>query len=77
MKQNREHFDLSEPQREDFKHGPNKTVVGQMKYDMQSLLTTQVLALNPKVYSINYQRLNKINEMQIQIKKHFKAYPKQ
>ena len=35
---------------------------------MHSLLLTEFLALNPKVYSINYQTMDEFNEMKVKNK---------
>ena len=47
-----------------------------MKDEMNSLLMTEFIALNPKMYSINYQTLNEFNEVKIKNKKTRKGVPK-
>ena len=44
-------------------------MLGKFKDEMHTLLMTEFLALNPKVYSINHQTLNEFNEMKIKSKK--------
>ena len=55
IKNNKHHFDLSESERPDLKDNTNKKLLGKFKDENNSLLITEFLALNPKVYSFNYQ----------------------
>jgi hypothetical protein len=55
IKNNKHHFDLSESERPDLKDNTNKKVLGKFKDENNSLLITEFLALNPKVYSFKYQ----------------------
>jgi len=43
---------------------------------MNSLLMTEFLALNPKVYSINYQSIDEFNEVKVKNKKTLKGVSK-
>ena len=55
VKQNKDHFDLSDSARPDMRDNTNKKVLGKFKDEMSSLLIKEVTALNPKVYSIIHQ----------------------
>jgi hypothetical protein len=55
IKNNKNYFDLSESLRPDLKDNTNKKVLGKFKDENNSLLITEFLALNPKVYSFKYQ----------------------
>ena len=55
IKQNKQHFDLSDSARADMKDNTNKKVLGKFKDEMGSLLIKEFTALNPKVYSIIHQ----------------------
>ena len=59
IKNNKEYFDLSESHMEDLRCNDNKKVLGKFKDECNSLLLTEFLALNPKVYSFKYQAVNK------------------
>jgi hypothetical protein len=52
---NKNHFDLSDSLRPELKDNQNKKVIGKFKDEMNSLLITQFVAENPKVYSIEHQ----------------------
>ena len=54
---------MSDSKRPELKDNTNKKVLGKMKDEMNSLLMTKFLALNPKVYSINYQSIDEFNEV--------------
>ena len=63
IKNNKHHFDLSESERPDLKDNTNKKVLGKFKDENNSLLITEFLALNPKVYSFKYQHELANNEV--------------
>ena len=44
-----------------------------MKDEMHGLLITEFIALNPKVYSLKYQKLDEFNQIQIENKKKLKG----
>ena len=75
IKHNNKHFDLSDSLRPDMKNNDNKKVVGKMKDELQSLPMKEWLALNPKVYSFNYQTI-KENQIVYQNKKTLKGVSK-
>ena len=50
IKNNKNYFDLSESLRPDLKDNTNKKVLGKFEDENNSLLITEFLALNPKVY---------------------------
>jgi hypothetical protein len=54
QKKNKHHFDLSDSKQPELKDNSNKKVLGKFSDDMYSLIMTEFLALNPKVYSIKY-----------------------
>jgi hypothetical protein len=54
IKNNKQHFDLSDAVRDDMKDNTNKKVLGKFKDELNSCIMTEFLALNPKVYSYNY-----------------------
>ena len=64
MKKHNHLFDLSETKRPDLKDDTNKKVLGKPKDENYSLLITEWLALNPKVYSYIYQQILNSNEVQ-------------
>ena len=43
-----------------------KQLLGEFKDELHTLLMTEFLALNPKVYSIDHQTLNEFNEVKNQ-----------
>ena len=55
IKENRELFDLSGSHRQDMKDNTNKKVIGKFKDEMDGLIIKELLAMNPKVYSILHQ----------------------
>ena len=55
MKNNKQHFDLSDSKRKDLKNDDNIKALGKMKDENYSLIIPEWLALNPKVYSFKYQ----------------------
>ena len=76
IKQNKQYFDMSDSKRPELKDNTNKKVLGKMKDEMNSLLMTEFLALNPKVYSINYQSIDEFNEVKVKNKKTLKGVSK-
>ena len=76
IKQNKQHFDLSDSIRTELKDNTNKKVLGKFKDEMNTLIMTEFIALNPKVYSINHQTLNEFNEVKIKNKKTLKGVSK-
>ena len=75
IKNNSNHFDLSDSIRSDMKDNNNKKVLGKFKDEMNTLLTTEFLALNPKVYSIMHQDMKTTGEI-IETKKDIKGVSK-
>jgi hypothetical protein len=63
IKNNKHHFDLSESKRPDLKDETNIKALGKFKDENNSLLITEFLALNPKVYSFKYQHELENNEV--------------
>ena len=61
IKENREHFDLSDSVRPDMKDTSNKKTLGKFKDEMNTLITKRFIALNPKVYSIIHQHYDDKN----------------
>jgi hypothetical protein len=55
IKDNKQYFDLSDSIRPDLKDNTNEKIPGKFKDEMNSLLIKEVVALNPKVYSIIHQ----------------------
>ena len=76
IKQNKQYFDMSDSKRPELKDNANKNVLGKIKDEMNSLLMTEFLALNPKVYSINYQSIDEFNEVKVKNKKTLKGVSK-
>ena len=74
IKNNKEFFDLSESLRPDMKDNTNKKTLGKMKDENNSLLITEWLALNPKVYSFKYQ--HELENSEIKNKKVLKGVSK-
>jgi hypothetical protein len=59
IRDNGQHFDLSDSKRSDMRDNTNKKVLGKFKDEMNTLLIKEFLALNPKVYSILHQPIEK------------------
>jgi hypothetical protein len=59
IKINSKHFDLSDSTRTDLKDNTNKKVLGKFKDELNTLVMTEFIALNPKVYSIKHQQVDK------------------
>jgi hypothetical protein len=59
IKNNKQHFDLSDSYRPDLKDNLNKKVIGKFKDEMNSLIIKESTALNPKVYSIIHEHFDK------------------
>ena len=70
---NKQHFDLSDSVRPKLNENTNMNALGTFKDELNTLRVTEFLALNPKVYSINTQTLNEVNELNIENKKTFKG----
>ena len=69
IKQNKEHFDLSDCQRLDLHDNTNKKVVEKMKEENNCLPISEFIGLNPKVYSLMYEMINDDYEFELQNKK--------
>ena len=54
VKQNRQHFDLSDSIRKDRKDNTNKKKLGMMKDEMNTLAIKSFIGVNPKCYSFTY-----------------------
>ena len=54
VKENRQHFDLSDSIREDMKDNTNKKKLGMMKDELNTLPIKSFISLNPKCYSFTY-----------------------
>ena len=54
IKNNKTYFDSSDSKRPELKDDTNKQVIGKFKDECESLVITEFLALNPKVYSFKY-----------------------
>jgi hypothetical protein len=76
MKQNKEHFDLSDCQRLDLYDNTNKKVLEKMKEENNCLPISEFGGLNPKVYSITYEKINDNYEFEIANKKAMKGVSK-
>ena len=76
LKNNKHHFDLSDSIRPDMKDNANKKVLGKFKDEMNTLIMTEFMSLNPKVYSINHQALDDANKVKIKNKKTLKGASK-
>ena len=76
IKNNKQHFDLSDSIRPDMKDNTNKKVLGKFKDEMNTLLTKEFLALNPKVYSIIHQDMKTTGEIIEKNKKTLKGVSK-
>ena len=74
--ENNKHFDLSDSIRTDLKDNSNKKVLGKFKDELNTLIMTEFIALNPKVYSINHQTLDEFNNVDIKNKKTLKGISK-
>lgn len=73
IKDNKIHFDLSDSIRTELKDNTNKKVIGKFKDELNSLIMTEITALNPKVYSINHQTFDELNLLKIKNKKTLKG----
>ncbi len=54
IRNNPSHFDLSDSLRPDLKSDENKKKLGKFKDELNSLVMSEFISLNPKVYSFNY-----------------------
>ena len=73
IKENSEHFDLSESIMVELKDNTNKKTIGKFKDEMHTLVIKNFLALNPKIYMHNHQALNNDNEIFIETSKVLKG----
>jgi hypothetical protein len=55
-------FDLSDSQRPDLQDNTNKKVLGKFKDELNGIPMKEFLALNPKVYSMNYLSVDKFQQ---------------
>ena len=76
IKQNKEHFDLSDCQRLDLYDNTNKKVLEKMKEENNCLPISEFVGLNPKVYSLMYEMINNDNEFVLTNKKAMKGVSK-
>ena len=74
--ENNKHFDLSDSIRTYLKDNSNIKVLGKFKDELNTLIMTEFIALNPKVYSINHQTLDEFNIVKIKNKKTLKGVSK-
>ena len=73
IKNNPEHFDLSDSIRPELKDDTNKQKPGKFKDELNSLVMTEILASNPKIYSFNHQSKVEFDEVEIKNKKVLKG----
>ena len=73
IKENPEHFDLSESKRADLKDSTNKKKIGKMKDEMHTLVIKDYLALNLKIHMHNHQALNTDSEIVVETSKVLKG----
>ena len=71
-----QHVGLSDSIRPELNGNTNNKVLGKLKDDLNTLLMTEFLALNPKVYTINHQTLNEFNKVKVKSKKALKGVSK-
>ena len=76
IKNNKQHFDLSDSLRPSLYDNTNKKKLGVFKDEMHSLLITEFIGLNPKVYSLIYQKPDDFNKIQLKNKKVLKGVSK-
>ena len=76
IKNNKQYFDLSESLRPDLQDNSNKKVYGKIKDELNSLSMSEVIALNPKIYSYNYQKLKDDDTIESTNKKVLKGVSK-
>ena len=76
IKNNKHYFDLSESLRPDLQDNSNKKVYGKFKDELNSLSMSEVIALNPKIYSYNYQKLKDDDTIESTNKKVLKGVSK-
>ena len=62
IKDNKQHFDLSDSIRSDLIDNTNKNVLVKFKDATNTFLITEFLALNPKVYSMNYLTIDEFQK---------------
>ena len=73
VKVNKHYFDLSDSVRPELKDNENKKVYGKFKDELGSLPMTEIVALNPKVYSYYYHEYDEMMEILIKNKKLLKG----
>ena len=76
MKENREHFDLSETVRRDLQDNTNKKVIGKQKDEVNGHIITEFTSLNPKVYSFKHQVYDENKHLTLKNKKTCKGVSK-
>ena len=76
MKENKEHFDLSDMVRADLKDNTNKKVICKQKDEFHGHVPTAFTALNPNVYSSKHQVIDEQNQTRIKAKKTCKGVSK-
>ena len=76
IKNNKEHFDLSDSSVPELKDNTNKKVLGKFKDEINSLKMKEFIALNPKVYSVLHQSLDEYNQIKMKNKKTLKGVSK-
>ena len=59
IKENKEHFDLSDYTREDMHSDENKKKLGCFKDELNGRVMSEMLGLNPKSYAFKYQHIEK------------------
>jgi hypothetical protein len=77
MKENKEHFDMSDMVRADLKDNTNKKVVCKQKDEFHGHVPTTFTSLNPKVYSSKHQVIDEQNQKIIKERKHARAFQSQ
>ena len=73
IQERRAHVGLSDSVRPDLKDDNSKKKLGVFEDETHSLSITEFIALNPKVYSLNNQKLDEFNKLQFENKKTLKG----
>ena len=76
IKEERDYFGLPKSIRPELKDDTNKKKPGKFKDELNSLVMTEVLALNPKIYSFNHQSKVEFDEVEIKNKMVLKGVSK-